>query len=128
MQNYLVGPQFQGIKMIPPGTHFIGYSAVGRHGDMAPVTWFFAHLALSEVAVRQWDSTTELLLPLEDQDEVLKLALHIYFGPGTCRRDLTALCARQRDMHRECDALTSTRGLPRMICSVTRSGASCQTA
>lgn len=73
-QNYQTGPHFKGVKMIPPGAHFIGYSAVSRHGDVAPLTWFFLHLTPAEVVVRQWDSATELLLPLNDRDEVQGLA------------------------------------------------------
>lgn len=66
----MVGPRFQGVKMLSPGAHFIGYSAVSKHGEVSPVTWFFLHLVTRQVVVRRWDSLTELMLPLEDDEEV----------------------------------------------------------
>ena len=70
MQIYTVGPHFKGVKMLPPGPHFLGYSAVSTYGDVAPVTWFFLSVKTSQVVVRAWDTATELLVPLQDQDEV----------------------------------------------------------
>ena len=78
-QAYVVGPNFKGAKMVPPGAHFVSSNAVssgqsaaaaGGGSDVAPTASFFAELALRQVLVRRWDSQEELLLPLEDVDEV----------------------------------------------------------
>ncbi|XP_066582433.1 protein AAR2 homolog [Prorops nasuta] len=50
---------FKGIKMIPPGFHFIHYSAVNEFGDMAPRIGFFHIFKKSEFLVKQWDKDTE---------------------------------------------------------------------
>ncbi|KAK9806697.1 hypothetical protein WJX73_009793 [Symbiochloris irregularis] len=71
-QSYVVGPRFQGVKLLSPGAHFIGYSAVSKHGEVSPVTWFFLHLVTRQVVVRRWDTGTELILPLLDEDEVIR--------------------------------------------------------
>ena len=78
-QAYVVGPNFKGAKMVPPGAHFVSSNAVssgrsaaaaGGGSDVAPTASFFAELALRQVLVRRWDSQEELLLPLEDVNEV----------------------------------------------------------
>ena len=48
-QLFTTGPKFQGVKMLPPGTHFVAYSAAGKHGDAAPFRGFFVHLASGQV-------------------------------------------------------------------------------
>ena len=45
MQSWRTGPQFQGIKMIPSGLHFIYFSAVSKEGSIGPRTGFFHHFA-----------------------------------------------------------------------------------
>ena len=69
----MVGPKFQGVKMLPPGPHMVSYNATsaGGGGDFAPTVSFFAHLAAQQVVVRRWDAAEELLLPMQDSDEVL---------------------------------------------------------
>ena len=62
--------------MIPAGPHFIAYSAVSKQQQVSPPVWFFLHVRPREVIVRRWDSISELLLPLEDEDEV-SLAFNI---------------------------------------------------
>ena len=58
--------------MLPPGPHFVGYSAVSKRGEVSPVIWSFVHLKSGEVLVRRWDHATELLLPVADEDEVCR--------------------------------------------------------
>ena len=72
LQVFIVGPKFQGVKMLPPGPHMVSYNATGAGGggDFAPTVSFFAHLAAQQVVVRRWDAAEELLLPLQDSDEV----------------------------------------------------------
>ncbi|EIE22542.1 AAR2-domain-containing protein [Coccomyxa subellipsoidea C-169] len=75
-QTFVVGPRFKGVKMLPPGPHFISCNATsGSSGtDFAPTLGFFVHLAPRSVVVRRWDAQEELLLPIEDADEVERLA------------------------------------------------------
>ena len=72
----MVGPRFKGVKMLPPGPHFVSCNAT-RHGgsggggaDFAPTVGFFAHMPPRSVVVRRWDPHEELLLPIEDNEEV----------------------------------------------------------
>lgn len=81
---------FCGVKMIPPGVHFVTYAATGGgsggesaggalSSTAAPprppptssgvATWFWLDVAPASVTVRRWCAGTELLLPLEDEDE-----------------------------------------------------------
>ena len=78
-QAYIVGPNFKGVKMVPPGAHFVSSNAVssqrsaaaaGGSSDVAPTASFFVDVALREVVIRRWDRAEELLMPLEDADEV----------------------------------------------------------
>lgn len=74
-----MGPSFKGVKMVPPGAHFVSSNAVtsrrsaaaaASSSDVAPTASFFVEVALREVVIRRWDSQEELLLPLEGTDEV----------------------------------------------------------
>ena len=74
-----MGPNFRGVKMVPPGAHFVSSNAVSSQrsaaaavggSDVAPTASFFIDVALREVVIRRWDKEEELLLPLEDADEV----------------------------------------------------------
>ncbi len=73
LQNFMAGPKFQGVKMLPPGAHMVSYNAAGqgqlRQQDFGPTTGFFLHLASGQVEVRRWDAQHELLVELEE-DEV----------------------------------------------------------
>lgn len=73
LQNFMAGPKFQGVKMLPPGAHMVSYNAAGqgqlRQQDFGPTTAFFLHLASGQVEVRRWDAQHELLVELEE-DEV----------------------------------------------------------
>ncbi|MCO5582539.1 hypothetical protein L7F22_036436 [Adiantum nelumboides] len=65
-----VGPLFKGVKMIPPGPHFVYYSPSSRHGANQPFfTGFFIHPDAGDVFVRRWDPHFETLVKLSDPDE-----------------------------------------------------------
>ena len=49
MQTFLVGPKFKGIKMVPPGTHFISYNSSSGQGDFGPTTSFFLPIRIGQV-------------------------------------------------------------------------------
>ena len=57
--SWNVGPKFKGVKMIPPGFHFVFYAAVGRTGQSAPRTGFFHYFKQREIVVKKWDKDTE---------------------------------------------------------------------
>ncbi|KAG0712365.1 Protein AAR2 [Chionoecetes opilio] len=54
-----VGERFRGVKMIPPGLHFVYFSAVNRQGDTAPRTGFYHTFTTREVVVRHYNPATE---------------------------------------------------------------------
>ena len=53
------GVNFMGIKMIPPGLHFIYHSAVNGSGQVAPRIGFFRFIDKQEVLVYRWDVVNE---------------------------------------------------------------------
>jgi A1 cistron-splicing factor AAR2 len=58
--SYIVGDKFKGVKLIPPGVHFVYYSASERHGGAsAPRTSFFVNLKSQQVIVRRWNTEHE---------------------------------------------------------------------
>lgn len=59
MKVYQVGDKFLGLKMIPPGLHFIYYSAVSKEGCVAPRTGFFHYFSPQEIVVKKWDCINE---------------------------------------------------------------------
>ncbi|KAJ8622893.1 hypothetical protein MRB53_031422 [Persea americana] len=70
-QMFSVGPSFKGIKMIPPGPHFVYYSSSNREGNaFSPVVGFFIYTSLSEVIVHKWLQQEERLIKLSDEEEV----------------------------------------------------------
>jgi len=88
-QVFTVGLNFKGMKMIPPGPHFVYYNAVSRHGnEFSPTTGFFIFPAPSEVIARQWDPQEEHLVKIADSSEEERFALAVknlefdrYLGP-----------------------------------------------
>ncbi|XP_057971583.1 uncharacterized protein LOC131160196 isoform X2 [Malania oleifera] len=67
---FSVGPNFMGIKMIPPGPHFVYYSSSSRDGnEFSPVIGFFVDACSSEVIVRKWDQEEERLVKLSDEED-----------------------------------------------------------
>ncbi|XP_024543508.1 protein AAR2 homolog isoform X1 [Selaginella moellendorffii] len=69
LQMFVVGTMFRGVKMVPPGPHFIYYSVMSRSGDAAPVTGFFITGTQSKVIVMRWDSQQEIFVKLTDPAE-----------------------------------------------------------
>lgn len=95
-QAYVSGQNFKGVKMVPPGAHFVSSNAVSSRGiaaaagggsDVAPTASFFVELALRQVVIRRWDRQEELLLPLDDPDEVCREILWLTaYLPGIDER------------------------------------------
>eukprot|EP00392_Amoebophrya_sp_AT5.2_P007742 g7757.t1 len=76
IDNHLwaTGPKFMGVKFIPPGVHFLYYSASseGPTGDMVERCGFFANLRPKEVLVRRFCAKTETLVKLGNADEEMR--------------------------------------------------------
>ncbi|KAH7533849.1 hypothetical protein FEM48_Zijuj04G0175400 [Ziziphus jujuba var. spinosa] len=58
-----VGPAFKGIKMIPPGIHFVD----GK--EFSPIIGFFVDSGPAEVIVRKWDQQEERLVKVSEDEE-----------------------------------------------------------
>ncbi|OVA18777.1 A1 cistron-splicing factor [Macleaya cordata] len=87
-QMFSVGPVFKGIKMIPPGPHFVYYSSSNRDGnDFSLVVGFFINTNPSEVIVRKWVQQEERLVKLSEEEEerycvaVKNLEFDSHLGP-----------------------------------------------
>ncbi|KAG2322049.1 hypothetical protein Bca52824_015262 [Brassica carinata] len=69
-QMFTVGPAFKGIKMIPPGIHFVFYSSSTRDGkEFSPTIGFFIDVAPSQVIVRKWNQQDEWLAKVSEEEE-----------------------------------------------------------
>ncbi|GLT57248.1 hypothetical protein SLA2020_302350 [Shorea laevis] len=69
-QVFSVGPNFKGIKMIPPGVHFVFYSSSSRDGkEFSPIIGFFIDVSHSQVVVRKWNQQEERLVKVSEEEE-----------------------------------------------------------
>lgn len=69
-QVFSAGPVFKGIKMIPPGVHFVFYSSSNRDGtEYSPIIGFFIETTPSEVIVRKWNLQEERLVKVVEEEE-----------------------------------------------------------
>nr|XP_039269262.1 protein AAR2 homolog [Styela clava] len=58
--SWITGPKFKGVKMIPPGLHFIFYSSNGKHGGhSSPRSGFFHFFKQREIFISHWDVNNE---------------------------------------------------------------------
>lgn len=58
-----VDEMFRGIKMIPPGPHFIYTAAEGAYGDTAARVGFIHYFKKQEIVIYEWNDQTEELKP-----------------------------------------------------------------
>ncbi|KAL8528930.1 hypothetical protein ACS0TY_006413 [Phlomoides rotata] len=89
-QMFSSGPNFKGLKMIPPGIHFIYYSSSNRDGrEFSPIVGFFINANPSQIIVRIWDQKEERLVRLSEEEEerysnaVKRLEFDKQLGPYT---------------------------------------------
>ncbi|KAL8106690.1 hypothetical protein AgCh_023440 [Apium graveolens] len=69
-QVFSAGPNFKGIKMIPPGPHFFYYSPSNRDGnEFSPIVGFFFDASPSKVIVRKWNLEEERFIKLSEEEE-----------------------------------------------------------
>lgn len=60
--SWTAGPLFKGVKMIPPGIHFVYYSARNKQTDeVGPRTGTFINFEQKSVVVRKWNPIAEEL-------------------------------------------------------------------
>lgn len=86
-----VGPRFRGIKMIPPGIHFLHYSpayTTSESRELGPKRGVFLLLKPREILLAYWDKNEEDLdfSASQKEDEVARVRaglreLDLYLGP-----------------------------------------------
>ncbi|XP_055385156.1 protein AAR2 homolog [Condylostylus longicornis] len=59
--TYTVGERFRGIKMIPPGPHYVYCASQGLYGDAALRVGFLYYFKSNEIVIREWDNQNEEL-------------------------------------------------------------------
>ncbi|XP_053571979.1 protein AAR2 homolog isoform X2 [Bombina bombina] len=74
--SWQVGPRFRGVKMVPPGVHFMHYSSTGKggsQGETGPRSGIFLHLEQSDLRLMHWDPQAEEIIPAStDEAERLR--------------------------------------------------------
>lgn len=58
-KSWQVDPRFRGVKMIPPGLHFLHYCSSGYGGQIGPKTGLFLSLKPREIILANWDAKEE---------------------------------------------------------------------
>ncbi|KAL9255992.1 AAR2-like protein [Drosera capensis] len=81
VEIFFAGPVFMGIKMIPPGVHFIYYSSSSREGkDFSPMIGFFVETSPSEVVIRRWNPLEERLVKVSEEEVTIHSVLKFLVG------------------------------------------------
>ncbi|XP_036325279.1 protein AAR2 homolog [Rhagoletis pomonella] len=70
--NYKIGEKFRGVKMIPPGPHYIWCASCGPYGDVAPRVGFVHFFKSEEVVVREWNHRDEEMQESQCDDRELE--------------------------------------------------------
>lgn len=65
---YKIGELFRGIKMIPPGPHFVYTAAENTYGENALRVGFMHYFQRKELVLREWDDQNEELRPYTKDD------------------------------------------------------------
>ncbi|XP_049609619.1 protein AAR2 homolog [Syngnathus scovelli] len=90
-KSWKVGPRFQGIKMIPPGLHFISYCSVNPPscgGEVGPKTGLFLSLKPRDLLLANWNPKEEDFdfSATQNEEEVSRVRANLqdldpYLGP-----------------------------------------------
>ena len=69
--DYLtVGPKFMGVKLIPPGIHFVSVEATERApGDEGSVSKMFLSFQAGDVIVLKWSPSDSTLIRADPEEE-----------------------------------------------------------
>ncbi|XP_055851165.1 protein AAR2 homolog [Episyrphus balteatus] len=70
--SYTIGEKFRGIKMVPPGPHYVYCESQGPYGDSAPRVGFVHYFHCNEILVREWDNENEELRERQIADPELE--------------------------------------------------------
>ncbi|XP_022919505.1 protein AAR2 homolog [Onthophagus taurus] len=87
LKSWNTGEKFRGVKMIPPGIHYVFYNSVSSTGDTAPRVGFFHNFKSGEVLARKWDKINEdMSMDVVPQSEISVLMDNIrmldqFLGP-----------------------------------------------
>ncbi|KAJ9577463.1 hypothetical protein L9F63_005964 [Diploptera punctata] len=87
MKSWNTGDNFKGVKMIPPGLHYVYYSAVNKEGDSAPRVGFVHNFKKLEMVVMKWDHASEdISTEVISEEEVSRIKANLlnldrYLGP-----------------------------------------------
>lgn len=81
-KSWQVGPRFKGVKMIPPGLHFLHYCSVNPPscgGEVGPKTGLFLTLKPREILLANWDPKEEDLdfSASENEEEVSRIRANL---------------------------------------------------
>ncbi|XP_072259833.1 protein AAR2 homolog [Pyxicephalus adspersus] len=71
LNSWEVGPRFRGVKMVPPGLHFIHYSVKrqgGAPGETGPRSGIFFFLEQRDIHLLQWDAQGEEMVPSPQEE------------------------------------------------------------
>ncbi|KAI1280758.1 Protein AAR2 -like protein [Halotydeus destructor] len=72
MTTFTVGEKFKGVKMIPPGCHFVYYSAVNiEHNSVGARSGFFQYFKSGELIAKKWNVRDEDVADV-DEEEILR--------------------------------------------------------
>ncbi|CAG8595876.1 17104_t:CDS:2 [Acaulospora morrowiae] len=66
--SWEIGPKFKGVKLIPPGLHFVYYSTSDKSQVSGLRNGFFKFYESQEIVIKEWDSSIEDLKRDEDMD------------------------------------------------------------
>ncbi|XP_043516561.1 protein AAR2 homolog isoform X2 [Frieseomelitta varia] len=70
LKSWNTADRFKGVKMIPPGFHYVHYSAVDEFGEATPKIGFLHTFKKSEFLVKRWDAKEEDLS--SDKEEMVE--------------------------------------------------------
>ncbi|XP_020785590.2 protein AAR2 homolog [Boleophthalmus pectinirostris] len=81
-KSWQVGPKFRGVKMIPPGLHFLHYSSVNSPNcgnEIGPKTGLFLTLKPREILLANWNAKEEDLdfSASKNEEEVSKIRANL---------------------------------------------------
>lgn len=81
LQSYKTDLNFRGIKMIPPGPHFVFTSSIGQYDDKTSLRVGFIHyFKKHEIIIREWDPEKEELrirTKVDSNIEIQRIREHI---------------------------------------------------
>ncbi|KAJ3081482.1 a1-alpha2 repression, partial [Quaeritorhiza haematococci] len=66
--TWKTGPRFKGLKLIPPGLHFVYYSVLDASGEVKGRDGFFKFFKEKEIVVKRWNAQLEDLFADEERD------------------------------------------------------------